>query len=376
MVQRGKTIWFAGGLLVIALLVWWLVPGFHNQKDPLGQYDYVKVTRMDLIDKVEASGNVFALEKKDLYADYEGTVEAVNVKAGDSVKKGAILLTIHSTSLKDQWEEANSALKQAEINAGLAAGQLATELYLNKINKQNALQLENHTHQVALYKEQAKQAKQRLNALNAKNDGYYIADNEKLLIRAPFDGQVAWVNVQQGEKVTPELILATVIQPETLGVEAQVDENDIHLVQTGQQVLIESKVSGQESSQGVVTEISTLGQSDGELVHFPVRVQLEKESASLKPGMSVDVTVLANERHGVLAIPTAAVETKDNRNFVKLRRGKEIVTVSVTLGQRYGKYWEVKSGLTSKDTVAIAKLPSSSGSVVSQRVPGLPRGGR
>ncbi|HYH04892.1 MAG TPA: efflux RND transporter periplasmic adaptor subunit [Bacillota bacterium] len=353
--NKGKVAWIAGGAVLVALVSLWAIPRFLNKQPALGQYDLVSVQRMDLSEKVEATGSVLALEKKDLYVDYEGTVESVNVKAGDTVQKGDILLEIHSTSLKEQWEEANSALKQARINAGLAAGQLATELYLNKVSKDNALQLENHSHQVALYREQEKQAKQRLAALNSKNDGYYVADNEKLFIRAPFGGEVAWVNVRQGEKVTPQLILATVIQPDRLVVEAQVDENDIHLIKNGQKALIDGKVSGQASNTGKVAEISSLGQPAGELVHFPVRVKLEGNRAGLRPGMSVDVTVVANERSDVLAVPTASVIQKNGKTFVNVKRGEKVREVQIKLGERYAKYWEVKSGLKEKDTVAIAQ---------------------
>lgn len=367
--KKGKKALIIGGAVLFALVSWWAVPRFFNRQSHFGQYDLVSVQRMDLSEKVEATGSVLALEKKDLYADYEGIVEKVNVKAGDAVKKGDILMEIYSSSLKEQWEEANSALKQARINAGLAAGQLATELYLNKVSKENALQLENHSQQVALYREQEKLAKQRLAALSSKNDGYYVADNEKLFIRAPFDGEVAWVNVRQGEKVTPQLILATVIQPDLLAVEARIDENDIHLVKNGQLALVDGKVSGQAPNSGKVTEISTLGQVDGELVHFPVRVKLEGNEARLRPGMSVDVTIVANERWNVLAIPTASVTQKNGKTYVKVKRGEKIQEIQVKMGERYAKYWEVKSGLTENDQVAIAQPV-----VAKQKTAGVPGG--
>ena len=367
--KKGKMAWIIGGAVLVALVSFWAVPRFLNKQSDSGQYDLVSVQRMDLSEKVEATGSVLALEKKDLYADYEGTVERVNVKAGDTVKKGGILMEIQSTSLKEQWEDANSALKQARINAGLAAGQLATEIYLNKVSKDNALQLENQSQQIALYREQEKLAKQRLEALSSKNDGYYVADNEKLYIRAPFDGEVAWVNVRQGEKVTSQLILATVIKPDMLAVEAQVDENDIHLVKNGQAALVDGKVSGQAPNSGKVMEVSTLGQPDGELVHFPVRVKLEGNKAGLRPGMSVDVTIVANERSNVLAIPASSVIQKNGNTYVKVKRGGKIEEIQVKLGERYAKYWEVKSGLTEKDQVAVAQPI-----VAQQKTAGSPRG--
>ena len=124
------------------------------------QYDFISVRPMTLTETVDATGQVQALEKKDLYADYDGVVEQVNFHAGDRVKKGDIILSISSAPLKQQWQEADSALKQAQVNLNLTMGQLATELAINRVSTSNALQLENYYKQVALYKEQVAQARQ------------------------------------------------------------------------------------------------------------------------------------------------------------------------------------------------------------------------
>lgn len=355
--KRKKMAFILGGIALVVLIGCLVI--FKRSGDPdLSRYDFSPAQRMDLSERIDATGKVLALEKKDLYADYDGTVDKVHVKAGDEVKQGDILVTISSATLKQQWEEADSALKQANINLSLAAGQLATELALNKVTTNNALQLEANSHQVALYREQVSQAKQRLAALNAKNDGYYMADNEKLFIRAPFTGQIAWTNVRRGDKIDPQTILTTMINPQALGVEALVDENDIGLVKTGQPAAVTGKDPIQSQNSGLVTEIGVVGRiDDDETVDFPVRIQLDGTNRGLLPGMSVDVSVFANQRSKVLAIPAGSVTRKNGRDLVNLRRGKKLVEVPVELGLKQGKYYEVKSGLKAGDQVAVAKPP-------------------
>lgn len=321
------------------------------------RYEFHPVSRMDLSATIDATGTVTALEKKDLYADYEGTVEKVGRKAGDMVRKGQILLVITSSTLKDEWREAESALKQARLNLDLAAAQLATELGLNRISKTNAVQVEALTHQVALQRVQVKQAEKNLAALNARNDGFYAADNERLFIRAPFDGQVAWIGVRQGERITRETLLATVIKPEALGVEALIDENDISQVAVGQEVAVTGNDPARSSIAGTVVEVGYLGQTDGELVSFPIRAELSGAASGLLPGMSVDLTVTAQSRQGVLAVPAAAVIGDNGRDLVAVRRGDRLVRVPVRIGFRQGRFWEVKSGLKPGDLVAVEKLP-------------------
>ena len=368
--MKRKTILICSGILAVILLVVLLWPKPGGLKALAKRYDFSTVRRMDLSEKIEATGQVLALDKKDLYADYDGVTEKVNFKAGDQVKKGDIILTLTSASLKLQWQDANSTLKQAKLNMNLAAGQLATELAINHVSTNNALQLENYYHQVSLYKEQIAQAQQRLDALNARNDGYYMADNEKLFIRAPFDGQVAWINVRQGDKIIPQTLLATVMKPGALGVEAQIDENDISSVQTGQKALVIGNDPEQSQNPGLVTEISELGQpvtSTGQtttdnsilatqsVINFPVRIKLTGNPEGLKPGMTADVTIIADEHPDVLAIPAGSILRQHGRDIVRVRRGKQLVSIPVELGFKHGKFYEVKSGLKLGDQVAVPK---------------------
>mgnify|MGYP000897568284 FL=1 len=376
--MKVKLIMFIGAVVIVLGASVLLVFAKNNQDDLAQNYEFYTVQRNDLSETIDATGNVLALEKKDLYADYEGAVEAINVKAGDYVKKGDILLTIKSSVLKDQWREAEAGLKQAELNLVQASALLTTELALNQIQTTNAIQLESYTHQVSLYREQVNQAKSRLNALKEKNDGYYMADNEKLFIRAPFTCKVAWINIQPGDRVTPQTLLGTVINPEAIGVEAKIDQNDINLVKPGQKVIVTGKDEAQSENTGSVDEISILGEESEAVVNFPVRVKLNGTLRGLQPGMEVDVTVLTEEHPDVLAIPAGSVIQKDGRDLVQVKREDRLVTVPVVIGLKQGKYYQVKSGLKAGEKVAVAKPgvakgPSGNNRGAGIRMPGLRR---
>jgi HlyD family secretion protein len=166
---KKKTVIILGSVVVLAFVLAFIFFRPHA-KNSLAQYDFSSVNPMNLSEEVDATGKVLALEKKEVYPDFDGTVEQINVQAGASVKKGDPLLTIKSTSLNSQWQQANTELKQARINLSQASAELATELALNKVSKNNALQIETYSHQISLYKSQVKQAEKDLNDLNARND--------------------------------------------------------------------------------------------------------------------------------------------------------------------------------------------------------------
>lgn len=355
MAKKRKWAWGIAGLVLAVTVIGFALLKPDSTEDITQTYNFETVKKMDLQETVEVTGKVYPLEKKDLYSDYPGVVESVAVNAGDYVEEGDVLLTVYSSSLREKWNQAQSSLKQAEINYDKARLQLGTELALNRVNLNNLVRVENYTHQLNLYREQVKEAEQQLNALKEKNDGYYISNHESLSIRAPFSGQVAWLAVKQGDKITAELLLATMMKADALGVEALIDQNDIGLLQVGQTVLVTGKDAVQSENIGSVSEISAAGQAENEVINFPVRIKMLSGSQGLQPGMSVDATIVAIEYEDVLAVPAASIGEKKGRQTVKIRRGDQVTEVFVELGYQQGKYWEVKSGLKVGDKVAVPK---------------------
>lgn len=355
MAKKRRWVWIITGLAlgVSALSIALFKPG--ATEDIAHSYDFEAVRKMDLRETVEVTGKVYPLEKKDLYSDYPGVVESVAVKAGDHVEEGEVLLTIHSSSLREKWDQAQSKLKQAKINYDKARVQLGTEIALNRVNLDNLVRVESYTHQLNLYREQVKEAEQQINALQEKNDGYYVSNHESLSIRAPFSGQVAWLAVKPGDKITTDLLLVTMMKADALGVEALIDQNDIGLLQVGQTAIALGKDPKQTENLGEVSEISAAGQAENEIINFPIRITMRSGSRGLQAGMSVDLTIVTTEYPDVVAIPAASVGERNGRRTVKIRQGDHIREVFVELGYQQGKYWQVKSGLKVGDQVAVPK---------------------
>ena len=83
----------------------------------------VDVTQGPLTRTVTATGTIDAADTENLSFTSSGTVTAVDVKAGDVVKKGAVLATIDSAALAAAVTQAQAAVADAE--AKLAADQTA-----------------------------------------------------------------------------------------------------------------------------------------------------------------------------------------------------------------------------------------------------------
>jgi len=349
---KSKFGWILGGTVIFLLCLGVTISKSRAEKGNLSErYDFYTVKKMSLSKEVDATGTVQATDKKELYSDFAGTVTQVSVRAGDRVKQGDQLLTISSSDLKAEWTEADSTLKQAEINLKQAQAELA----LLTTEEPSITEITGATAKVGLAKQQVKEAREKVENLKIKNDGYYSTDFDKLVIRAPFDGKVAWVEVRRGDKITGQTLLATVINPATLEIEALIDENDYQLVKTGQPVKILDDSDEPLKNKAMVTEVSQLGEEDEGVVSFPIRIKLNGEASGLQPGMTVDLSVIVAECPNVSAIPAGSVFQEDGRDMVIVKQAKKLVKKEVKLGFQEGKYWQVISGVKCGTTLAVQK---------------------
>jgi HlyD family secretion protein len=354
-----------GLIITIAIIIITLLTGFYfvNQKgqpkqtDADALYDFSTVQRMDLSEKVDVTGNAMLSQNTDLYPAYEATVQKIYSKAGDLVKKGALLMVLDSPLMEDTWTQANSNLQQAQIN--LSAAQKDLDRCKILLEAQGATQAEVETAQskVDLYQEQLNLARFKVDQMNQQPDNANFIDSahQNLLIRAPLDGEVAWISARPGDKVLTQTLLLTMTANNSLEIEAQVDESEIKLVQPGQPVNISSNDQNQTQLTGVVTEVGNIGTDVSGVVNFPIRVKAATASRILKPGMTVDLTIMVESHPNVLSVPSGAVVERRGRTMVAVKKKEGVVFTRVEVGVKSGSNTEITSGLQAGDTIAIPK---------------------
>ena len=124
-------------------------------------------------------------------------------------------------------------------------------------------------------------------------------------VSSPLGGVVSKMFVQAGEHVEPGQRIALVHDPEEIYVLTNIRETEIRKLALGQSVRIEVDAYPDRSFGGTVSAIGTAATSTFALLpsakpggsftkvtqRFPVRVALEPEGESLRPGMMVEVYI-------------------------------------------------------------------------------------
>jgi multidrug resistance efflux pump len=113
---------------------------------------------------------------------------------------------------------------------------------------------------------------------------------EKSVLRAPFAGTVARVNLDPGDLSTAAPFAVQVVDAENLRVEANISDTDIARVSVGQSVEIRIDALPDKVLRGTVSFVAPTAISVGNIRTFPVRVDLES-AEGLRAGMSVRIVI-------------------------------------------------------------------------------------
>jgi macrolide-specific efflux system membrane fusion protein len=265
-------------------------------------------------------------------------VTEVTVAVGDTVKKGDILAIADRASTERDLAVAQNTLASAQVSLRAARTTLS-----------DARDAED-TGQIRQAKIGYYDAKNRV--AQAKQDVTDLkATLKSATITAPIDGVVTEVSIQAGYDAPGGA--AIVLDAAGFQITTDVVESDLADIKIGQKAAVTISAVDADLA-GTVTAISPVaGTDDGSgIVSYPVTVTLDEAPATLRSGMSADVTITIASATGVLTIPAEALQgaTGDYRVRVLGADGTP-TSQAVEVGLVTATLAEIKSGLTEGQTV-------------------------
>lgn len=192
---------------------------------------------------------------------------------------------------------------------------------------------------------------------------------ENAQLVAPISGVVTEVRFQPGETVQGNLV--TIIDPDRLKVDVNVDEINVARLQQGQPATVTFDALQGTNIRGQVGTIAPAAVVNQGVSTFPVSILLDQPGGA-RPGMNATVNVTTDRRDGVLAVPNRAIRTQGRARVVTLQLPDGTTeTRPIQVGISNDQFTEVVSGLQEGDVVIIP------GASTTQRtnVPGVPGAG-
>ncbi len=175
-------------------------------------------------------------------------------------------------------------------------------------------------------------------------------------IIAPISGEITSIDAKLGEAVGPSKEVIVLLDRGTLHVETNISESSISQIQVGQNIDMTFDAFGPSKNfTGSVISIDPASKVISGVINYRVLATLPTDP-DIKPGMTVNMTILIADKPNVLAVPNRLIKTGGNGTYVTLLNADNKTTrdVSIQTGLAGDSYTEVVSGLNSGDKIATA----------------------
>lgn len=285
-------------------------------------------------------------------ATVTGRVTDIDALLGQSVKKGEVLARLNSSELSSQQLAYLKARAQLELNRRNA--ERAKALFDADVIGVAELQRRESEFQISVAETRAASDQlQLLGVSRAAIDrlGKQGAVDSVTPVTATMSGVVVERKLAQGQVVQPADALFVVADLSRLWAEAQVPEQQVNLVKTGQSVSIEIPALGNEK---LVGKLIFVGQTiDPETRTVLVRTELDNREGRLKPAMLASMLIEAKPMDR-LVVPASAVVRENDEDHVFVAEGDGAFRlVKVKLGPEQGGTRVLLSGLKGGERLVV-----------------------
>lgn len=325
LIRRGIAV---GVVVAIALIA--IVATLVINAQPQGDSGPVTdmVTEGTFTTTVEAKGQLKPISSSVVSPSVDGTVDSINVQAGQSVNEGDVLMTIKNDELDRNVAEAQRAVAAAQedltsAQKAAAAAQATPTTDADGASAAAGVSAASaDTNAVSAAQRSLASAQANLDQANAKAASRTVT--------APSSGSIVELNAKVGATVTGGMIMGEsdtsggkqcmqIADLSKMKVTVQVGEKDIAKIAVGQSANVTYPAFPDIVSQGTVTAIASVANSDaangGGSVTFNVDILIEAPDARLKPGMTAEVSVVTEQLDDVVMVPTMALMTEDGEHY-------------------------------------------------------------
>jgi HlyD family secretion protein len=178
---------------------------------------------------------------------------------------------------------------------------------------------------------------------------------DSITIRSPVAGVVAEIAVNVGDLISPSTALMTVIDPDPMWLQAQVNETDMAQVKVGQAAAVTPSGYPDLTIRGRVKQIDLHAQVVSNVSVFTTTIEVPNRDGKLLWGMNADAEISVLALKNVLTLPTSAVKSANGSSTVTIVDGDQQVSWDVQTGATDGTKTQIVAGLDEGTEVVLSR---------------------
>lgn len=322
-------------------------------------YDYKLISRNSDATTIESMMNETYVTTQDI---------------SDAVKNINTLIQFYLDTLTAQSLAANSVATSQLATLNTYTGKINTDLS-NLLSVQDTIK----NNKTAITNSDLDLQSQNLSLRQAENALTDAKDNlANCYIYAPFSGIVANVVFNRGDAVSAGTVALTLITNQSI-TKIPFNEVDITKIKVGQKAVLTFDAIDALTIAGQVSQIDTLGTVTQGVVNYNVELVFDASQTEVKPGMSVNASIITDVKQDVLTVPNSAVKTAGGLSYVQVLVNGQPQRKTVQTGLVNDTDTEITGGLLEGENVITQTITSSvatgAQSTSSIRIPGITGGG-
>jgi len=328
--------------------------------EPVGvKMDTAEVTYGEIYRVAYLEGQVIPFVQT-LNFDAAGTLSAVNVKVGDTVRAGQVLATLNQSNIENALSKLNAEIEHEEKLAGFSDAKVQADIAIAEAELE-ILRRDGGTAEELLVKsvkiEQLKTNLRQTKELRALSMDELYAEREALQkqlgtqsLVAPFDGEVVYVNAkaESGVKVDASMAMFVIADNKRTYVDVDnITEEDVNTAHT-----LKARVLDQEVDLIHLTEVEhpeleeVFSAASGMLFTY-------EAEAPLTTGEFAGIVLTSAYKEKVLSVPVNAVLRDQEGAYVyRIEDGLQ-VRCNVVTGNSSDAIIEIVEGLEEGDVVYV-----------------------
>jgi HlyD family secretion protein len=352
--KKKKLLWLIVGLAVLVILLLGLKSAGVLGKDEGLKVATEKVQLRNITEAVSASGKIYPEIEVKVSPDISGEIVELQVKEGDSVRRGQVLAKIYADIYSTQRNQAAAEVSRQQALVDNSKAQLASlkaslDLAKRTYDRQKQLKADKiisdaefeqsesnlHTAQ-ANYDAAIQNIRSGVAGIASSQANLAKADKDlsRTAVLSPMSGVVSLLNVKAGERVVGNSMMAgtemmRIADMSVMEVQVDVGENDIPKVKMGDSALVAVDAYNNRKFKGIVTQIASsnttasAAATSNDVTNYKVHIRLlpdsyrdlldpaHPRSFPFRPGMNAYADIQTRTKTNVLSANINAVTTRE-----------------------------------------------------------------
>ena len=291
-----------------------------------------KLKMEDIAPRVEYTGRLEPSKKAELKFEINGRLAKKLVEPGSKVKAGDTLLILEEYYIFEKLYKLalrNYELQTKEVERMAILDKkslLSKSQYDKTIQKQ--IELESFMYR----------SKQ---------------DFQKTFLKAKFSGVINQINIDEGDTVSPNMVIANLIDNSSLDLYVEVRGNVIKGLKLGMNITVTSK---EVISAGKLIAFQT----SPNLETYTHLLRIRIKDGGLRAGMMATAKFILPEINNSFGVPVSSVLNDDGKKFIFIVQNKKLRKLEINLIARFEKIYVISGNIKENDVIVIKDVSSLS----------------